>query len=141
MARLFQGGCPRLHPQQQCMKVLVSLCPCNTYLIMSVLDYNCLRAMRQYLSMILIFISLMPNEEELLFVCLWTLCIYSLEECLLRFFVKFMLGWFSKNHFVRALSIFQIYVCRYFLVLWVVFSLFFFSLSWQCPLNHKSFTL
>ena len=44
--------------------------------------------------MALICISLMANEAEHPFICLWALCMSSLEKCLFRSFAHFVMGLF-----------------------------------------------
>ena len=47
-----------------------------------------------YLTVLFICISLMASAAEHPFICLWALCMSSLEKCLFRSFVHFLIGLF-----------------------------------------------
>ena len=53
-----------------------------------------LTGVKWYLIVVLIFISLMANDAEHPFICLWALCMSSLEKSLFRSFAYFLIGFF-----------------------------------------------
>ena len=51
-----------------------------------------LTGVKGYLTVVLICISLMASDAEHLFLCLWALCMSSLEKCLFKSFAQFFFG-------------------------------------------------
>ena len=86
---VFHNGCPNLQYHQQCMRVSYSSHPCQQLLFVIFLMIVILTSVKWHLIVVLICISPMISDDELLFICLLTLYIAHLEKCLFRSSVFF----------------------------------------------------
>ena len=87
---ILHSACSSLHSHQQWTRVPFSPPLCQHVLFLDLFMMAILTGVKRYLIVVLICISLMANDAEHPFICLWALCMSSLEKCLCRSFAHFL---------------------------------------------------
>ena len=131
---VFNNGCTSLHFYQPCTMIPFFPQPWQHLLYVDLFLITILTGVSWYLTVVLICISLMAGDAEHPFICLWALCMSSLEKCLFSSFAHFLTGFFiflEWNH-VRLYIFWRSNPCpRYHWQIYLPIELVPFSVYWS----------